>query len=45
MPRPILFLLLLLLVLGGAAWFLAGSVEEVPTKTVEVDVAADAAAR
>ena len=38
MPRGLLFLILLLIVVVGAMFFLSGRVGEVPTKTVEVEV-------
>lgn len=43
MPRGILFLIVLLLILGGGAYFLSTSVKEQPTQTIEADVTTDAA--
>ena len=41
MSRPILFLIVLLLLLVGGAYFLSTSAHEVPTKQIEVDVSRD----
>lgn len=40
MPRAIVFLLILLLLLGGALYFLSTQADEVPTQSIEVDVSA-----
>jgi hypothetical protein len=45
MPRAIPVLLLLVLVVVGLLWFLSGRAEEVPTRTIEVEVNAPANAR
>lgn len=45
MPRAVLVLVLLLLVALGLLWFLSSSAEEVPTRTIEVEVNAPADAR
>ena len=42
MPRGMLFLIILVLLLGGGAVLLSRSAHEVPTKPVEVDVSRDA---
>lgn len=43
MPRRLLFLIALLLILVGGAFYLSSSVTEQPTQTIEADVATDAA--
>ncbi len=45
MSRPILFLIVLILLLGGAAFYLSSSAREVPTETIEAEVSRDAASR
>lgn len=45
MPRAIPVLVLLVLAIAGLLWFLSGSAEEVPTRTIEVEVNAPANAR
>lgn len=42
MPRGILFLVIIVVLVAGIAFFLSSRATEVPTKTVEVDVAAPA---
>lgn len=42
MPRAMILLILLVVVVGGLLFFLAGQAEEVPTRTIEVDVSAPA---
>lgn len=41
MSRPTLFLILILFLLVGGAYFLSTSAHEVPTKPIEVDVSRD----
>jgi hypothetical protein len=43
MSRAPLFLIVLLLLIIGGAWFLSSSAHEVPTKPIEVDVSNDSA--
>ena len=43
MSRATLFLIVLLLLLIGGAWYLSNSAQEVPTKQIEVDVSHDSA--
>jgi len=38
MPRFMLFLILLLVVFGGAIYFLSSQARELPTQPIEVDV-------
>jgi preprotein translocase subunit YajC len=45
MPRAMILLILLLVVIAGVLWFLSSRAEEVPTRTIEVDVNAPADAR
>ena len=45
MSRSMLFLIILVLVLAGGAFYLSSSAREVPTETVEVDVSRDSATR
>ena len=45
MSRSTLFLVVLLLLIAGGAWFLSSSAHEVPTKPIEVDVNRDSAAQ
>ena len=45
MPRSMLFLIILILLFAGAAFYLSSSAREVSTKTIEVDVSRDATAR
>ncbi len=42
MSRGLMLLILLVIVIAGLLWFLAGSADEVPTRTIEVDVNAPA---
>lgn len=42
MPRGILFLIVLVVLLAGLAFFLSSRVSEQPTSTIEVDVNAPA---
>ncbi len=44
MPRGIVFLVILLILIVGGAFFLSGRVKQQPTHTIEVDVAGNAAA-
>lgn len=44
MPRGLIFLVLLLLLIVGGVYFLSRSADEVPVKTIETDVTANAAA-
>ena len=44
MPRGLIFLVLLLLLIVGGVYFLSQSADEVPVKTIEADVTANAAA-
>jgi hypothetical protein len=37
-----MLLILLVIVIAGLLWFLAGNAEEVPTRTIEVDINAPA---
>ena len=43
MPRGLIFLILIALVIVGGIYFLSTSAEEVPVKTIEADVTANAA--
>ena len=43
MPRGLIFLILIVLVIVGGVYFLSSSVDEVPVKTIEADVTANAA--
>ena len=45
MSRTIVFLILVVLLLVGGAMFLSMSADEVPTKTIEVDVSRDSTSR
>ena len=45
MPRGLIFLVLLLVVIVGGVYFLSRSADEVPVKTIEADVTANAAAK
>lgn len=45
MPRAVIFLILLVLVVAGLLWFLGSQAQEVPTRTIEVDVNAPANAQ
>lgn len=45
MSRPILFLMVLTLLLGGGAYYLSSSAREVPTRTIEAEVSRDPASR
>lgn len=38
MPRSLVFLILLLVILGAAFYFLSSQAREVPTRPIEVDV-------
>ena len=38
MSRPVIFLIIILIVIAGALFFLSSQAREVPTKPVEVDV-------
>jgi hypothetical protein len=38
MPRGIAFLLIIIVLIAGIAFFLSSRANEVPTKTIEVDV-------
>jgi hypothetical protein len=38
MPRAVLVLILLLLVIGGLLYFFSSRADEVPTRTIEVEV-------
>jgi hypothetical protein len=42
MPRGIFFLIIIVVLLAGFAFFLSSRAGEVPTRTIEVDVAAPA---
>ena len=44
MPRGLIFLVLLLLLIVGGVYFLSRNADEVPVKTIEADVTANAAA-
>lgn len=44
MPRGIVFLIILLILIVGGAFFLSGRVKQQPTHTIEIDVAGNAAA-
>jgi len=44
MPRGLIFLVLLLLLIVGGVYFLSRSADEVPVKTIETDVTANAVA-
>jgi hypothetical protein len=41
--RGILFLILVLVLIVGGAWFLAGRAHEEPTRQIEIDVSSEAA--
>jgi hypothetical protein len=43
MPRGLIFLILVILILVGGLFLLSNSAEEVPVKTIEADVTANAA--
>lgn len=43
MPRGLIFLILIILLLVGGIYFLSSSAGEVPVKTIEADVTANAA--
>lgn len=43
MPRGLIFLILIILILVGGIYFLSTSAGEVPVKTIEADVTANAA--
>ena len=45
MSRATLFLIVLILLIAGGAFYLSTSVHEVPTKPIEVDVSRDSASR
>ena len=45
MPRAVIFLILLVVLIVGLLWFLSGRAEEVPTRTIEVEVNSPADAR
>lgn len=45
MHRAVILLILLLVVIVGLLWFLSSRADEVPTRTIEVDVNAPADAR
>jgi len=45
MPRSMSFLIILIVLLAGAAFYLSSSAREVPTKTIEVNVSRDATDR
>ena len=38
MPRAVIFLILILVIIGGALFFLSSRAYEVPTSQVEIDV-------
>lgn len=42
MPRGMILLVLLIVLVAAALWFLSGQASEVPTQTVEVEVGAPA---
>jgi hypothetical protein len=42
MPRGLIFLILILLIIIGGIFFLSRSAEEVPVKTIEANVTANA---
>jgi hypothetical protein len=42
MPRGLIFLILILLIIVGGIFFLSRSAEEVPVKTIEANVTANA---
>ena len=44
MPRGLIFLIVVILLLVGGLFLLSRSAEEVPVKTIEADVASNAAA-
>lgn len=44
MPRGLIFLIVLVLILAGILYFLSNSAEEVPVRTIEADVTANASA-
>ncbi len=43
MSRSTLFIIVLVLLIIGGAWFLSASAREVPTKPIEVEVSRDSA--
>jgi hypothetical protein len=45
MSRPILILIVLILLVGGCAYYLSSSVREVPAETIEAEVSRDPASR
>ncbi len=45
MPRAVIFLIFLVLVIAALLWFLGTRAQEVPTRTIEVDVNAPANAQ
>jgi hypothetical protein len=45
MPRALILLILLVVLVGGLLWFLAGRAEEVPTRPIEIEVNSPADAR
>ncbi len=45
MSRPIMFLIVLILVLAGGAYYLSSNAREVPTETIEAEVSRDPASR
>ena len=42
MPRAVIVLLLVVLVIAGLMWFFSSRADEVPTRTIEVEINAPA---